>query len=132
MKKVILAGCVLFSLSLSSQTMMEKLKLKKDSIEKALGLPALTLIIDNLGTLRNSVNKELKDYLKQKGLSENLLREISQIESNISIKQKNISDLNYQIEISNKRIKELKPIIDANATLKEKYEQINSLSELSA
>jgi len=101
----------------------------KDSIEKALGLPALTLIIDNLGTLRNSVNKELKDYLKQKGLSENLLREISQIESNISIKQKNISDLNYQIEISNKRIKELKPIIDANATLKEKYEQRNSLSE---
>jgi len=101
----------------------------KDSIEKALGLPALTLIVDNLNVIRNSVNKELKDFFKQKGLSESLLREISQVETNISIKEKNISDLNYQIEISNKRIKELKPLIDANATLKEKYEQRNSLAE---
>lgn len=101
----------------------------KDSIEKALGLPALTLVVDNLNVIRNSVNKELKDFFKQKGLSESLLREISQVETNISIKEKNISDLNYQIEISNKRIKELKPLIDANATLKEKYEQRNSLAE---
>ncbi|MBA2613171.1 MAG: DUF4197 domain-containing protein [Bacteroidetes bacterium] len=35
MKKVILFGCILFSFSLSSQTMLEKLKHKKDSIEKA-------------------------------------------------------------------------------------------------
>ena len=101
----------------------------KDSIEKALGLPALTLVIDNLNAIRNSVNKELKDFLKQKGLSENLLREISQVETYISIKEKNIADLNYQIDLSNKRIKELKPLIDANATLKEKYELRKSLSE---
>jgi DNA sulfur modification protein DndD len=101
----------------------------KDSIEKALGLPALTLIVDNLNILRNTVNKELKDFFKQKGLSENLLREISQVETYISMKEKNISELNHQIEISNKRIKELKPLIDANATLKEKYEQRNSLAD---
>jgi DNA sulfur modification protein DndD len=101
----------------------------KDSIEKALGLPALTLIVDHLNILRNTVNKELKDFFKQKGLSENLLREISQVETYISIKEKNINELNYQIEISNKRIKELKPLIDANATLKEKYELRNSLAE---
>jgi DNA sulfur modification protein DndD len=101
----------------------------KDSIEKALGLPALTLIVDHLNILRNTVNKELKDFFKQKGLSENLLREISQVETYISIKEKNISELNYQIEISNKRIKELKPLIDANATLKEKYEQRNTLAD---
>ena len=101
----------------------------KDSIEKALGLPALTLIVDHLNILRNTVNKELKDFFKQKGLSENLLREISQVEAYISIKEKNINELNYQIEISNRRIKELKPLIDANATLKEKYELRNSLAE---
>lgn len=101
----------------------------KDSIEKALGLPALTLIVDHLNVIRNTANKELKDFFKQKGLSESLLREISQVETNLTIKEKNIGELNYQIEISNKRIKELKPLIDANATLKEKYEQRNTLIE---
>jgi DNA sulfur modification protein DndD len=101
----------------------------KDSIEKALGLPALTMVVDNLTAIRNSVNKELKEYFKQKGSSDNLLRDISQVESNISIKEKNIAELNYQIDISSKKIKELKPAIDANATLKEKYDLRNSLAE---
>ncbi len=101
----------------------------KDSIEKALGLPALTLVVENLHTIRNSVNKELKEYFRQKGSSENLLKEISQVETNISIKEKNLSELNYQIDVSSRKIKELKPAIDANATLKEKYELRNSLAE---
>ncbi len=44
MNKVILIACVLFSFSLSSQTMMEKLKQRKDSIEKAAKAKATAVI----------------------------------------------------------------------------------------
>ena len=66
MKKVILAGCVLFSLSLSSQTMMEKLKLKKDSIEKAAREKAAAIVTGTVAppALTNEeVIKGLKEAL---------------------------------------------------------------------
>ena len=65
MKKVILIGCVLFSISLSSQTMMEKLKHKKDSIEKAAREKANTIVTGTTApTLTNEeVIKGLKEAL---------------------------------------------------------------------
>ncbi len=65
MKKVILFGFILLSFSLSSQTMLEKLKHKKDSIEKAAKEKANAIVTGTTApTLTNDeVIKGLKEAL---------------------------------------------------------------------
>lgn len=63
MKKVILFGFILFSFSLSSQTMLEKLKAKKDSIEKAAKEKVHTATATTPTLTNEEVIKGLKEAL---------------------------------------------------------------------
>lgn len=120
-----------FEQKLSSDSLTQSETIK-DSIEKALGLPALTLIVDDLEIIKHGLNKEFREFLKKKGKADAILVEIAQIESSITIKKNNLKELNFEIEQSSARIKEVEPIVRANMTIKEKYEKRDEYKSLIA
>lgn len=111
-----------FEQKLSSDSLTQSETIK-DSIEKALGLPALTLIVDDLEVLKQGLNKDFREFLKKKGKADAILIEIAQIESGIAIKKNNLKELFIAIEQAEVKIKEVEPIVRANMTIKEKYEK---------
>jgi DNA sulfur modification protein DndD len=103
----------------------------KDSIEKALGLPALTTIEDDLEFLRREANRELQELVKVEGAAKELLDSIDVLDDKIKTGEEQILKLDEMLVVHSRRRAEIEPIIQANFTMKEKFEKRDELeSEL--
>ena len=104
----------------------------KDSIEKALGLPALTTIEDDLEILRKEAQKELQEIVKVEGAAKDLLESIEALDDKIKTAEEQILKLDDMYQTHSRRRAEIEPIIQANFTMKEKFEKRDELeSEIS-
>ena len=89
----------------------------KDSIEKALGLPALTTIEDDLEILRKEAQKELQEIVKVEGAAKDLLESIEALDDKIKTAEEQILKLDDMYQTHSRRRAEIEPIIQANFTM---------------
>lgn len=106
----------------------------RTSIEKALGLPALTTVVEDLRALRGAVDKELKASLKDEKEAQAGLAAVEKLQGQLDAI---VDDLRRTKEIANEasaRKDQLQPQMDSNASLREQHAKraalVNEIEDL--
>lgn len=101
----------------------------KDSIEKALGLSAITSMISDLEFVKSKLVGERKDSLRDERAAKETLDEIDSETQKLESTKSDRDNLERYLQEAIEEKSKLQPYIDASATLREKHEYRESLEE---